>query len=309
MRNVALNLNLYKHKISSISYKDYDSIDNVCIYCCRKVGEIVAATSIAKYIKTKFNKKVFWVTSKEYKNVLEMIPYIDEVIFFDDNLIYKNVYQLFKSTDCHMKFLNNFGVRWRIDNCMFLNSFFRYPLLNANTPFNEIIFSCLDVPYNVKYFPDIKFSDYGEKKAEEFINKFNNFIILFPYGYGSSCLKFSFNDYNNLHKLMLNNNIKLIITGKEKNKNFYVNFDTYFGLDLHILFSLFKRANGVVGPNSGIVFSAFFCGCKNLIIESPNTSTVKWSLYNIKTDITRNLYQANKITIEDILRVFVRKKI
>ncbi|HEY0090614.1 MAG TPA: hypothetical protein VGB37_17315, partial [Candidatus Lokiarchaeia archaeon] len=270
-------------------------VNSIIIHCAGKVGEILASTSVAKYAKIHFPMtKVIWISSKCYKKIVELCPYIDEMRFFDEKYKYENFDDMLT---CCRTYANTIAKTnkgsWVLNNNLHINTYFNYifdqqTLKVRTNPFNEQMFDSVGDPYDVAYQPDIVYYPEFELKAKEIEKQFKKFIIIFPNGHGITPISIK-NNLPDIAKVLAKKDIKVIVSGVHADEKY--NIDgciDYFGLELGTLLSLFRRAKCVVGVNSGIIFSSLFLRCPNIIMEDLRESPM-WDIKNIKVDYKPNI--------------------
>lgn len=312
VQNVIVPKNIITNNVPNF-YEYFNSTNNIIIHCPGKVGEILAATSVAKYIKINCpTKHIKWICSKLYKKVLDFCPYVDEIEFHDANYNDENIHNLLMNSFHYAMSFNKKQISfWMENNVLNLNPYFEYVVNSRgeypNIPFNEQMFNCIHQPYNIRYQPDIVYYPKYEQEAKYIKEELGKFIIILPYG-NTELEPLSFmNKIEELAIELKQKDINILITGNNYYSSKY-NFNfcyNYPDLELGTLFSLFRRSSCVIGINSGIVFSSLFLRAPNIIMEDAR-QIFAWNINNIKLDYKPNLLSARYITIQDILSFLQR---
>lgn len=281
--------------------------DKVLIHCAGKVGEILAATSIAKFIKIHYpHKHITWNCSKQYNHVLALCPYVDEVVNYDKNIDVPVKELLEFAYKCVVN-MNKSGVSyWVQAGALNINAYYNYMVDSSGKyiqkPFNEQMFNSMCQPYNVRYHPDIIYYPEYEQKAKEIANNLGRFIIILPFG--NSVLKplSIMDNIENLSIILKSHGVNILTTGNTilgDSFNFNLCYN-YPDLELGVLFSLFRRSLCTIGINSGILFSSLFLRCPNVIMEDKN-QVYGWDIRNVVVDFESKVLSKETITVDDIL--------
>ena len=300
----AIELARKKSFIKELTIEDIhellDVVSGVTIYCPGKIGEIFAATSIAKYIKTKSPKTpITWVCVTKYKPILEMIPYVDIIETFGSPKC--DVITAKRESVTLVEQLNKkYCSAWCENNILYFNPYFNYLYFNGtydinNKPFNEQFFDCLSTPYTATYQPDIKNDPELEAEADQYHKQFGNFVFIFKYGHDIAPLSFTNIALKQFAQKLKERGITTVLNGSTMDKAINVeNCVNFFGSNIKTTFHLLKRAKAVIGVNSGIVFSALFLRCPMIVMEDLRQIPM-WNVNNIKTDYYPRLMSEKRL--------------
>lgn len=256
-------------------------VDKIVIHCYGKYGEIFAASSVANFLKQTFpNKTICWMCSPAYKNLIDIIPYIDECHILN----VKDIDDMFNKIHYTAVSKPNW---WLQDNAVHLNLYRTYHP-DVKQAFNEQFFSIIG-DYNPRFTPTIKPDDNKTKEFEQW----GNYILLFPFGASVPPLSWKYEDYIMFVGAMRSKGLNVVISGANETFQNIPGSINAFGIKHDIMYYSLSKAKAIVGVNSGIVFAAGFLGCNVLAMEDVRNNYM-FKLCNINFGTPKRIYQSNR---------------